>query len=187
MSKQLDDLEAARTLIETLEKFNATDQERIIRWAKEKLGLTLTETPKAHAPTVQATTPIHKDVTAQSSKSVDIKTFVSSKNPTTDRQFATTIAYYYRFEAPIDQRKDSITADDLQDACRKVGRKRFKTPAQTLLNTHNAGLLDKATRGAYSINTIGENLVAMTLPGSKKNIKQTKQVKRKAKVTKKNK
>ena len=30
----------------------------------------------------------------------------------------------------------------------------------------SAGLLDKAERGAFSINTVGENLVAVTLPGN---------------------
>jgi hypothetical protein len=36
---------------------------------------------------------------------------------------------------------------------------------QTLLNAHNLGLLDKGTEKAtFSINSVGENLVAMTLP-----------------------
>jgi hypothetical protein len=41
----------------------------------------------------------------------------------------------------------------------------LKFPAQTLINAHGAGLLDTAERGAYAINSVGENLVAMTLPG----------------------
>jgi hypothetical protein len=160
MNKQLDDLDAVRTLIQTLEKFNTTDQERIIRWVQEKLGLSSTVKPLVvHIP---------------SEKMTDIKAFVKAKNPITDRQFAATIAYYYRFEAPEDQRKDSITAKDLQDACKMTGRNRFKTPAQTLLNAHNAGLLDKASYGAYSLNTVGENLVAMTLPSSKTEVHQHK-------------
>ena len=34
-----DDLEAVRMLVETLQGFDAKDQERIIRWAREKIGL----------------------------------------------------------------------------------------------------------------------------------------------------
>jgi hypothetical protein len=80
-------------------------------------------------------------------------------------QFAATVAYYFAFEAPTEERKESITADDLQDACRQVGRHRLSSPIKTLLNAHASGLLDKAgERGAYKINTVGENLVAVTLP-----------------------
>jgi len=91
-------------------------------------------------------------------RSTDIKTFVASKNPTTDTRFATTVAYYYRFEAPEGERKEVITAKDLQDAARKVNRDRFTRPAQTLVNTHKVGYLDKGGEtGAYALNTVGEN------------------------------
>jgi hypothetical protein len=32
------------------------------------------------------------------------------------------------------------------------------------VNAHTQGLLDRGDRGAYVINTVGENLVAMALP-----------------------
>jgi hypothetical protein len=39
MTKPADDLEAVRAVAEALQGFDAGDQERIIRWAREKLGL----------------------------------------------------------------------------------------------------------------------------------------------------
>src|SRR5229473_6579890 len=36
---QSDDLEAVRTIVAALEGFDAKDKERILRWAREKLGL----------------------------------------------------------------------------------------------------------------------------------------------------
>jgi|SRR5271167_805083 len=39
MTKPTDDLEAVRVVAEALQGFDARDQERIIRWAREKLGL----------------------------------------------------------------------------------------------------------------------------------------------------
>ena len=39
MTSKPDDLEAVRTLVATLSVFDATEQERIIRWTREKLGL----------------------------------------------------------------------------------------------------------------------------------------------------
>lgn len=169
MTKKLDDLEALRTLVGTLESFEKADQERIIRWACEKLGLPFA-TPGT--PTDQITgkrLKLEETFLTQTGvgSGKDIKAFVSEKRPMSDNQFAATVAYYYRFEASEAQRKDSITADDLQEACRKAGRERLKNPAQTLINAHSVGLIDKAEKGAYAINSVGENLVAMTLPGGK--------------------
>lgn len=168
MSTKADDFEAVRTLTETLKEFDAADQERIIRWAREKLGLPQTNLaaapPPFSGPVID--TPTSTPAFGGGAKVQDISSFIASKNPQTDNHFAAAVAYYYRFIAQGDQRKDAISADDLQNATRLVNRGRIKRPDQTLINTHNAGLFDKAGRGAYSINTVGENLVAMALPGS---------------------
>jgi hypothetical protein len=116
-------------------------------------------------------------------KIVDIKTFVDTKKPPSETQFAATVAYYYGFEAPAESRKESITSSDLQEACRQVGRARIKNPAQTLVNAHAQGLLDRGDRGAYTINTVGENLVAMALPSDGRGVVAPRQAKRTKKVT----
>lgn len=167
-----DDLDAIKTLIDALSPFDQQDQERIIRWVCEKLGLTnLAASPAAS--TGQLSNPqggtTHSSVSTNTSQpgfKTDIKSFVASKNPVSDMQFATAVVYYYAFEAPVAQRKEAITSEDLQDACRQLGRERLQNPGQTLRNACYNGLLDKAgDRGAYKINTVGENLVAVTLPG----------------------
>lgn len=164
---QADDLEAVRTIVAALEGFDEKDKERILRWAREKLGLAHSH-PSVSAthlpPTALPATPTPVPLGAAS----DIKSFVEKKNPTSDIQFAATVAYYYRFEAPGHLRKESITKEDLVEACRQVGRDRLRHPAQTLVNAHTQGLLDRGERGAYAINTVGENLVAMALPSDGK-------------------
>lgn len=156
-----DDLEAVRIIVKALEGFAPNEQERIMRWAREKVGLTTIPALTTTSPTQSSNT----ESTFSESKGVDIKSFVDSKNPPNDVQFAASVAYYYRFEALAGSRKDSITSTDLQDACRMTVRKRLKNPGQTLRNAHKLGLLDKATEsGYYVINSVGENLVAMTLP-----------------------
>lgn len=168
-----DDLDAIRAVIEAVEDFNQDDQQRIFRWAAEKLGLP-PPFAASSAPAPQAQTPGSSSVTSPGSASPmppapgtrDIRSFVTTKSPRSDVQFAATVAYFYQFEAPESERKDTITGDDLQDACRKVGRERLKRPSKTLNNAQILGLLDKGTEtGTYSLNTVGENLVAMTLPG----------------------
>ncbi len=76
---------------------------------------------------------------------------------------AAVVAYYHRFEAS--EKKDSITQADLLEACRMANYTRPPAPGQTLRNAVNAGLLDRADRGSFAVNSVGENLVAVTLPG----------------------
>jgi hypothetical protein len=166
MTKVADDLDAVRTIVGTLEPFGPEDQERIIRWAQEKLGLQPTPQSALATATRPLTAELQKAESVPAGQASDIKTFVAEKNPTSDNQFAATVAYYYMFVAPESERKESVSGDDLQEACRLVGRKRLNKPGQTLINAHYAGLLDKAgDRGRYALNTVGENLVAMALPG----------------------
>lgn len=95
---------------------------------------------------------------------INIKQFTDSKAPKSDQQFATVVAYYYQFEAPASERKATINVSALADAARLTGRKRPTRFALT--NARNQGYLDAVGGGEYKINTVGENLVAITLPGN---------------------
>ena len=176
VSRTTDDLEAVRAIVDVIGGFDSKDQQRIFRWVAEKVGLpepfqsvgaTNVAPPAVHArqnapaPTVDKPAATH---------SQDIKSFVAAKSPKSDVQFAASVAYYFQFEAPQSDKKKAITKDDLLEACRKAGRERLGNPGQTLRNAHQLGLLDKGEdAGTFSINTVGENLVAMTLPGDGSN------------------
>jgi hypothetical protein len=169
MTTKADDLEAVRVLVETLHPFTNEDRERIIRWAREKLGMTVAAggvsslsavgTPPAET---SAAAPVPGAGAAQ-----DIATFVEQKNPKSDVHFAAAVAYYYQFLAPPHERKDAITKEDIVDACRKADRKRPARPAQVLVNAYHEGFLDRREQGQYRLNSVGENLVAMVLPGDR--------------------
>jgi collagenase-like PrtC family protease len=81
-------------------------------------------------------------------------------------QFAVVVAYFHRFEAPEAQRKNFITTEDLQEAARLAVWPRKKQPSVTLNNAIKQGYLDRGERGTYRLNAVGENLVAMALPGA---------------------
>lgn len=184
MPQQKDDLEAVRLVADALEGFEAKDQERIIRWARERLGLAVVPAGSSQpSPPPPSGLPAPNAAALTGSK--DLKTFVAEKKPKNDVQFATTIAYYYRFEAPQNLRKSEINADDLQEGCRLVGRERFKIPGQTLRNAHTLGLLNKGSEsGSFAVNSVGENLVAVALPGDGKSISRMKKGKKKKKKKK---
>ncbi|MCW5626473.1 MAG: hypothetical protein KIT73_17295, partial [Burkholderiales bacterium] len=95
---------------------------------------------------------------------VDLRTFVLAKSPRSDNQFAAVVAYYYRFEAPFADRRDTIEGGVLQTAARLVGRKRLNNPRSTLNNAKASGYLDGVTPGEFAINGVGEKLVVRSLP-----------------------
>jgi hypothetical protein len=164
MSQKPDDLAAIKTICDALEPFDEGERERILRWASERLGI---------KSSTHATTPeqVNTHTVGQPSHEVrghvgikDIKTFLDEKNPTSANQLVAAVAYYHKFEAPISERKNSITSEDLTEACRKGQRERPKFPSQILVNASGFGLIDKVGTGSYEINAVGENLVAVSMP-----------------------
>lgn len=97
---------------------------------------------------------------------VDIASFVADKKPKTDIQFVTVVAYYHRFVAAEATRLKTITVEVARDATRLADWDRLKDAGSTLNNAKRQGYLDSAGPGKFSINTVGENLVARTLPGT---------------------
>ena len=192
MTKAPDKFEAARAVVDTLKDFDPTEQEMIFRWAAESLGLPqpfgasgATKPPSHVAGTVPPPGPPSQAAPpTPGSSPQDIKSFVAAKSPRSDVQFAATVAYYYQFVAPPSVKKTAITKEDLVDAFRKVGGRKIPPhPEMTLNNAYLAGLLDRAEKGAYGINSVGENLVTMTLPdgGSTPNKKKKTAKKRSSK------
>ena len=171
MTTSASDFDAAKAIAEQLKGMEKEGQERVLRWVAESLKLDLgLRTPLgAHG---AAGREEHAESSGRDQRflqgehrSVDIKTFVDAKKPKSDVQFAAVVAYYYRFDAPPENRKETIDAKALQDAARLAGRRRPPKPLMTLNNAKNLGYLDAPARGQFQINTVGENLVAMTLPG----------------------
>lgn len=161
-----DEFDVLRNIVDQLKELGPDDQRRIIKWACEKLGI---DSPSGqssaaphstHAPAAAMAHP-HTPATG-----ANIKSFVEEKNPLSDMNFATVVAYFHRFMAP--EKKEAIGAEDLQEATRLAGRQRLQNPAQTMINASASGLLDKVGRGQYRVNTVGENLVALILPGDGK-------------------
>lgn len=179
MSNSISDFDAAKAISEQVKDMDKDRQQRVLRWVAESLGLLLqmgSNESLTDKPTGQQH-PLPTSTTTASSQ-VDIKTFIDSKKPKSDVQFATAIAYYYQFETATGQRRQTIDPKTLQEATRLCNRGRFKKPLMTLNNAKKQGYLDTASRGEFCINTVGENLVAMTLPGSEGEQQTSKRVKK---------
>jgi hypothetical protein len=155
------DFMAAEEIKGILHGRDKTEQERILRWVSESIGVTaggIIASPAPVSPTAQLSP------TVGPSRRKDIKSFVAEKAPKNDVQFAAVAAYFYRFEASEAERKDVIVAEDLQTAGRQARGFGFTKPLATLNNAVALGYFDRAGRGEFKLNAVGENLVAMTLP-----------------------
>lgn len=172
MSETKDTFVAARKIADILKDFKSTKRKKIIRWAMEELNdpVQAINPQNTITPLIEPENVIEQKTSTQDQtflNPVDIKSFVNSKDPKNDTQLATTIAYYYAFKASDNNRKDSIGASDFLNAIRLLNRKRpSSTPLQVLANAKNLGYLDPTgEKGQFKINSVGENLVAMVLPG----------------------
>jgi hypothetical protein len=129
---------------------------------KEKLGISTQEPQKVQIPGAAVGLPNGTPTTTL--KATDIRQFVEEKQPKNDIQFAAVVAYFYQFVAPEGQRKERISADILIEGCRLAQHKRPAKAKWTLTNAVAAGYLDRVGAGEFSLNSVGENLVAMILP-----------------------
>jgi hypothetical protein len=153
MTTAKDDFDIAKEVSDLLKDIDKPRQQRILRWVFERLE------PAAHPP---SSPPAH----APAGRAKDIKSFIGDKKPKNDVHFATAVAYYYRFEAPSTARKESISAETLLDAARLADFERPSAPRNVLNNAKKRGYLNSTERGLFEINSVGENLVAMSMPSA---------------------
>jgi hypothetical protein len=97
---------------------------------------------------------------------VDIRSLKEQKKPTSAIEMATLVAYYLRHEAPEDEQKAEVGAEDLEKYFVQAG---YPLPAEkkyTLQNAKRAGYVENASRGKYKLNSVGHNLIVHGLPRS---------------------
>lgn len=158
-------LDAAQKIVVELKGMTTEHQSLALKFAIETLGLKLPAAlSSAPVPPVQShqVPPQYAAIVAE--HSTDIRSFTAMKAPKSDQQFTAIVAYFYQFEAKPDDRKDAIDADIMKEAARLAGRPQVTRWNMTLTNAKNAGYLDAAGGGKYKLSSVGENLVAITLP-----------------------
>jgi hypothetical protein len=109
-----DDFDATKAIIEALEPFDSKDRDRIIRWACEKLGMrpSFQISPSSINTDTNSSQQPSFTPGGQQQQGKDIKSFLAEKAPKSNNQLAAAVAYYYQFEAPINERKNQITKED---------------------------------------------------------------------------
>ncbi|MGH7812773.1 MAG: hypothetical protein ACREQI_02050 [Candidatus Binataceae bacterium] len=157
--------DAVKAIAETPKGLDKTHQERAMRFASESLGLGLPAQVSTPSMAGQLATPAPAPFLGDPRHATDIRQFTAEKAPKSDQQFAAVAAYFYQFMARESERKDWVTKEQLREAARLAKYRQPRNLLQTLVNAKNAGYLENAGPGRYRISTVGENLVAITLPG----------------------
>lgn len=165
-------LEAAQKIVTELTGMTSEQQLLALKFAIETLGL---EPPAAFLPAgagaaalTRSPPPETSHPTSDTDHSTDIRSFTAMKAPKSDQQFAAVVAYFYQFEAKPNDRKEFIDADTMKEAARLAGRPQVQRWNMTLTNAKNAGYLDGAGSGQFKLSSVGENLVAITLPDNER-------------------
>ena len=158
-------LVAAQKIVTELEGMSKDNQSLTLKFVIETLGLQLQTTYSQMIP-AQEDQAVQQTAAFTPGHSTDIKSYVGSKSPKSDQQFAAVVAYFYQFVAPIVKRKDSIDAITLKDSARLASWPQARDWNMTLNNATRTGYLNRSERGTYKLSSVGENLVAITLPGN---------------------
>lgn len=151
--------QAIDTIIEALEPLEVTARQTAINAACAHLGLTDAIQPPSsekQPPNLGNQPPL---------KQIDIRTFKEQKEPKTAIQMACVVAYYLQELAAANERKKTVTANDLDTYFKQAKFKLPKVMAQVLPDARVAGYFESAPgKGEYSLNAVGYNLVAHNLP-----------------------
>lgn len=163
------ELQAIKTLQETLEPLSSEVRARVIDYVFRVLGISQVA-PAALAAPAPSLPPLAA-VTASTTPSMvpphataDILSLKEEKGPTTGTQMIAVVAYYLSHMAPEHERKDFITTDEIQ---KYFVQAKYPMPGslpQALVNAKNAGYLDFLEKGKYRLNSVGYNLVAHKMP-----------------------
>jgi hypothetical protein len=160
------ELTAITTIIKALDDLDESGRIRVIRYVFDHLKLS-TDHFETHSGNVRDQSlldtqlPTAKEVPQ---RILDIRTLREEKQPSTDVQMVSLVAYYLAELAPQAMRKDSISAGDVTEFFKQAGYPLPKDARFTLTNARNAGYLDAVGNGQYRLNPVGHNLVVHKMP-----------------------
>lgn len=161
------ELAAIKSIVEALEPLDADARQRALVYATQSLGIKPTSSQVApQLPRPPGVDNGGQDHAPRPPIVTDIRSLKDQKQPSTDIEMATLVAYYLKYEAPKDERKDEIGTEDIDIYFVQAGYPLPNNKAYTLPNAKKAGYLENASRGKYKLNSVGHNLVAHNLPRS---------------------
>ena len=171
MAEHIDkEIEAIKAVLHALEPLPGEVRASVLGYVLQRLQIVLV--PSTQISTSDASTAI-ADATGRTDETggeqqtlpVHIKVLKEKKKPRSANEMAALVAYYLANVAPKTERKDRITAKDIETYF-KIAEFPLTKTQFTLPNAKAAGYLDAVGNGAYKLNAVGHNLVVHSMPRS---------------------
>lgn len=169
MAEQIDkEIEAIKAVLHALEPLSGDVRASVLGYVLHRLQIVLitstqTSTSGVSTTKVDATRGAAEAGVEQPTSLVHIKALKEQKKPRSANEMATLVAYYLANAAPKADRKDRITAKDIETYF-KIAEFPLTKTQFTLQNAKAAGYLDAVGNGEYKLNAVGHNLVVHSMP-----------------------
>ena len=164
-----DDVEAIKQSISVLKPLDPKARVDVLDFVFKRLGIAMPGEAKPASPPIaplppHVTSPVTSTSPAAPSGVVDIRTFAKEKMPKTAIEKVAVLAYYLAHLAPVGDRRDYLTADDIHPYFIQADFELPTSPERiTLASAKNAGYLNSTKTGQFTLNAVGHNLVAHNL------------------------
>jgi len=169
MAEHIDkEIEAIKVVLHALEPLPTEVRASVLRYVLQRLQIVIapsTETATAGASAAIPGSPLGSTAATgeQQVTPTHIKALKEQKQPKSANEMAALVAYYLANAAPKADRKDKITAKDIETYF-KIAEFPLTKTQFTLPNAKAAGYLDAAGDGEYKLNAVGHNLVVHSMP-----------------------
>jgi hypothetical protein len=167
------------TILDALKGLEGESIQRVLDYVLGRLSLS--RPTRSSSPTVATSLPVD----ASRARQASIRDLKEEKQPESSNQMAALVAYYLSELAPNGERKDEISAADLEKYFKQAAFKLPRSLRMTLPNAAAAGYFDSAGTGRYRLNPVGYNLVVHGLPRSQESVKPTRRIRPESKSVKK--
>jgi len=162
--------QVASDITERLVHLPRDQQARVLEWVSQCLNLSpalpASSVPgrsKASPPTRPRRSRATGESGVEGVDAADMRTFVESRRPTSDVQYAVVIAHYFRHHVPAHQRRETVTARMIGHSTSLTRWKSISNPGTTLHQATTHHYLDRVDRGQFAITAAGEQLVTKEL------------------------
>lgn len=169
MAEHIDkEIEAIKVVLHALEPLPTEVRASVLRYVLQRLQIVIapsteTVTAATSAAIVGSTSGAIAVTGEQQATPTHIKTLKEQKQPKSANEMAALVAYYLANAAPKADRKDRITAKDIETYF-KIAEFPLTKTQFTLPNAKAAGYLDAVGDGEYKLNAVGHNLVVHSMP-----------------------
>lgn len=160
------ELDAIKAILTALDGLDGTAIQRVLDYVFGRLSISRSAVrteivPRTGEVVLEGSSP---SLSVSSGRTLSIRDLKNEKRPTSANQMAALVAYYLSEVAGEGERKQTITAADVERYFKQAGFKLPKQLTMTLPNAAAAGYFDSVGTGVYKLNPVGYNLVAHALP-----------------------